>query len=146
MQKWPMQNLGDLAKRSQIGEGPYFVLFRCNWIVERKILTDSENLTSHTVQYTGVEIEEHWGVAKVMRLMREKGGETSPIPPNCENTPGKNKPTESGNLASRGNKRVGGFCNRLQRKLTISRIQPDREDDFPSWEEVEQILPEVFNH
>lgn len=131
----------------------YFVSGAIRLQISGKSLIDAANLTSpHTLLlHTELEIEEHWGmVQRVMRLMRQKGGESKQIPSNYRRIPPQdriNSQNLSDWLENEMNVWKETYDDFLESSRVIMRIQPDRSRyDFPTWHEVKQILPDVFSN
>jgi hypothetical protein len=130
----------------------YFVSGAIRLLISGKSLVDVTNIASpHTMLiHTELEIEEHWGVARrVMELIREKGDDLTAIPPNYRRIAALDR-IEAPNLITWLDKEMksweDSYNSFTNSSRVITRIQPDRERyNLPSWEEVKQILPEVFS-
>ena len=129
----------------------YFVSGAIRLIVSEKSLTDTENLAPpHSMLlHTQLEIEEHWEVVqKVMRLVRVKGGESSQIPPNYRRMPPQERMSPdclTTWLERDAEQWKTAYDEFHASSMVMMRIQPDRTRyEFPSWSDVQQILPEVF--
>ena len=131
----------------------YFVSGGIRLLIGEKSLVDTGNLASpHTMLiHTELEIEEHWGVVqRVMRLMRLKGEDTTTIPPNYRRIPPQDK-INSQHLETWLNNEIDEWEDTYndfrESSSIITRIQPDRTRyDFPSWNEVKDVLPDVFSN
>ena len=131
----------------------YFISGSIRLLIGGKSLFDISNLPSpHTMLiHTELEIEEHWGmVQRVMELMRKKGGAITRFPPNYRIIPPKDKINSQHLESWLGNEMETWeniYKNFRESSEIITRVQPDRARyDFPSWDEVMRILPDVFSN
>ena len=130
----------------------YFVSGSLRLLISEKSLVDAENLAPpHTMLiHTQLEIEEHWEmVQKVMRLTREKGGDSTPIPRNYRRIPPEDRISQQ-HLETWLEKEVDEWKNVYNEFREsceiITRVQPDRVRYlYPSWDDVKQSLPNVFS-
>ncbi|MDB2671393.1 Z1 domain-containing protein [Candidatus Poseidoniales archaeon] len=131
----------------------YFISGAIRLLISGKSLNDTSNLVSpHSMLiHTELEIEEHWGAVKrVMRLIRDKGNDSTSIPPNYRKIHALDR-IESSNLVSWFEREIRiweeSYNSFVVSSRVITRIQPDRERyEFPSWENVKMVLPEVFDN
>lgn len=129
----------------------YFISGCLRLLISEKSLDDTENLAPpHTMLiHTQLEIEEHWEmVQKVMRLMREKGGDSTPIPRNYRRIPPQDRISLQ-HLETWLENEVDEWKNVYndfrESSEIIIRVQPDRvRYSYPSWDEVKETLPNVF--
>jgi hypothetical protein len=131
----------------------YFVSGAIRLLVKGKSLFDTANLMSpHTMLiHTELEIEEHWGmVRRVMQLMRKKGENYDPIPPNYRRI----SPLDKINpinlqiwLENEDLEWKDAYLDFKESLSIITRIQPDRSRyDFPTWKKVRETLPDIFTN
>ena len=130
----------------------YFVSGAIRLLISDKSLTDPENLVKpHTMLiHTELEVEEHWeSVRDVMGLISVKGRGERKIPANYR----KIRPRDKIDTASLLNWLQSetpiwkeSFDSFKTSSNSLNRIFPDRRRyEFPSWEEVEEALVEVFS-
>jgi hypothetical protein len=129
----------------------YFVSGAIRLLIGGKSLVETDNLTSpHTMLiHTELEIEEHWGMARrVMQLMRNKGGDNSPIPPNYRRIPAQDKINSQHLekwLKNKNEEWEDVYRDFKESSAILTRIQPDRSRyNFPTWNEVKDVLFDVF--